>query len=97
MPATVTQLQPPPTLFGKPMQPEPTSECWTAQFGLVTARVGEMLGGGFRGSMHYGSRFEALNPHGSRQGAAAECEAWLMRTILETAGAMGFELRRVES
>jgi hypothetical protein len=85
-----------PTIFGRPMLPDTVMEGWVAGLGVFTARVTEMLGGGFRGSMHYGSRFRALRPHGSAQAAAAECESWLMQTMLETAGAMGFELKRLE-
>ena len=85
-----------PTLFGEAMRPEPVAEGWIAELGLFTFTVIAMLGGGYRGSVQYGSRFQALEQPASPQAAAAECEAWLMRTMLETAGAMGFCLRRVE-
>ena len=85
-----------PTLFGKTMLPDPVAEGWTAQVGLYAVAVINMLGGGFRGSIQYGSRFEVLKPHNKPELAAAECEAWLMRTMLTTATEMGFELQRTQ-
>ena len=92
-----------PILFGKPMRPDVMEEGWRAEFGLFTVVVAPMLGGGFRAVVKHGSsRARALSQlaangwHANAQAAATECEAWLMRTMLETAGAMGFCLRRVE-
>jgi hypothetical protein len=88
-----------PTLFGKPMQPDPTIEGWTLEFGVFQVDVTELLahvGRAFGGRIRFGQSV-ILGPHRNPQAAAAECEAWLMRTMLETAGAMGFSLRRDES
>jgi hypothetical protein len=97
-----------PTIFGHSMRPAPTIEGWTLKFGIFQVDVTELLahvGRAFGGRIRFGQSVilgDAVSrltewPHRNPQAAAAECEAWLMRTMLETAGAMGFELRRVES